>query len=92
MREINVSQVTNVNDLVREKVGQEAVERDVCPAEVVGTGHLDCRPNVVKTLRLIVKILQEGGVFKAKVRRWKVNICEPWHHTEGVLGYVEENN
>lgn len=90
MREINMSQVANVNDLVREKVGQKAVERDVRPAEVVGTGHLNRRPNVMEALRLVIKILQEGGVFKAKAWRWKVNICEPWHHVKGVLSYIEE--
>ena len=90
MRQVNMSQVADINDFVREKVWEEAVEGDICPAEVVATHHLNRRANVVKTLRLVVKILKEGGVFKAKVRRWKVNVCEPWQHTKGVLSYGGE--
>jgi hypothetical protein len=86
-----VSEVANVDDLMREKLREEAVERDIGPAEVVGTRNLNRRSNVVKALRFFVKIFQEGGVFKAKVRRWKVNICEPWHHTKRVLSYGGRN-
>lgn len=85
MREVNVRQVANVDDLVREKLGKKGVERDVCPAEVVRSSDFNRRSDVVETLRFFVKILQEGGVFEAKVRRWKVDVFEVWYHTERVF-------